>query len=441
MAANAQMAPPGRESLERRARSIFGTTRRLDRERYTSQAFHDHEVDRVWRRVWQMACRESDVAQPGDYYEYRIAEESVLIVRDLAGGLHALSNVCRHRGTSLKSGHGAARELRCPFHGWRYALDGSLLEVTNPWEFPELRREECGLPEFAVETWAGFVFVNLDSRALPLREHLGPLWTAVEADLMVERYRAFAVSIELRCNWKIALAAFPESYHVHWTHPQIGSTIPEAGTEFRLLGSHGRLDIRRQPASGSVDDETFLEEYLGATGLIDPDRAWSALEAGASAREVVARGHREALEAFGLDVSAVADHDLIDRHGYLIFPNLVAYTGLTSQGVTWRFRPNGSDPDSCVLELWLLQFFDQRQPRPPDAPVISYPVGTSFTEALGPDNLLGPVFDQDISNLESIQRGLRSPYYEGPLLALYEESLVRHFEDVLDTYLDERAGA
>ena len=108
--------------------------------RYTSAAFADLELERLWSRVWQVAAREEELAQPGDFVEYTIGDESVLVVRAGDGTIGAFHNSCRHRGTRLAAGAGAFADgcIQCPYHGWQYDLDGALVRVVDAEEFTNL---------------------------------------------------------------------------------------------------------------------------------------------------------------------------------------------------------------------------------------------------------------------------------------------------------------
>src|SRR5436190_20971076 len=109
----------------------------IPKQRYLSRAFADLEFERLWSRVWQIACREEEIASPGDFVEYTIGDQSALVVRDHHGQVNAFHNACVHRGTALGEGCGAfaGGEIRCPYHGWRYALDGRVVEVVDAHEF------------------------------------------------------------------------------------------------------------------------------------------------------------------------------------------------------------------------------------------------------------------------------------------------------------------
>src|SRR5450756_2436426 len=143
----------------------------VPKERYTSRVFVDLEMERLWSRVWQIACREEEIAQPGDYLEYTIGDQSILVVRGDDGAIRAFFNHCLHRGTRLASGVGnfTDGQIRCRYHAWQYALDGELVEVVDREEFVGLP-DGLRLGELRAECWGGFVFVNPDSAAEPLLE-------------------------------------------------------------------------------------------------------------------------------------------------------------------------------------------------------------------------------------------------------------------------------
>ena len=115
-------------------------------ERYISQEFHNLEVEKLWKKVWQMACHEDDIPDVGDYFTYEIADLSFLIVRAKEDTFKAYVNACLHRGRLLRETHGKrATELRCPFHGWAWNLDGTIKEIPCQWDFPHVDPEEESL--------------------------------------------------------------------------------------------------------------------------------------------------------------------------------------------------------------------------------------------------------------------------------------------------------
>ncbi len=124
------------------------------RERYVSRSFHDLNVERLWPRVWQMACHQDEIPAVGDAMVYEIGDHSVMVV-GAAGAFKAYPNSCLHRGTKLCPEPGRYRELRCPFHAWTWNLDGTLKDIPSRWDFPQLDGCDVSLPEVGVDTWGG----------------------------------------------------------------------------------------------------------------------------------------------------------------------------------------------------------------------------------------------------------------------------------------------
>jgi nitrite reductase/ring-hydroxylating ferredoxin subunit len=120
---------------------------RVPVERYVSRDFHELEVQKVWKRAWQMACREEELPEVGDSIVYDVAGLSFLLLRSEPGRIQGFYNACLHRGRQLREVGGRVEEIRCAFHGWCWNLDGSLKQVTCAWDFPDVRAEDYRLPE------------------------------------------------------------------------------------------------------------------------------------------------------------------------------------------------------------------------------------------------------------------------------------------------------
>src|SRR4051794_29055123 len=148
----------------------------IPKERYISREYLDLEMERLWPRVWQIACREEELPKPGDYVEYVIGDQSILVVRGADGSIGAYYNACLHRGTRLGSGVGsfADERIRCTYHGWCYDLSGCVTDVPDCEEFLDLP-VDLRLGQLRAECWGGFVFVNMDPSAEPLLEFLDPI--------------------------------------------------------------------------------------------------------------------------------------------------------------------------------------------------------------------------------------------------------------------------
>ena len=229
------------EYLLRDAPIEEGQPTRVPVERYTSREWHDLEIEKLWKRVWQMACHEDDIPDVGDYLVYDLADLSYLVVRVAEDEFKAYYNACLHRGRLLRQEDGKrARDLRCAFHGWTWNLDGTLKEIPCQWDFPYVNTEEQSLPEVKVANWGGFVFINPDPDAEPFEDFVGDLESHFTLLPYEKRYKEAHVAKVLRCNWKVAQEAFMEAYHVVATHPQILAGICDANSKYDVFGNYSR---------------------------------------------------------------------------------------------------------------------------------------------------------------------------------------------------------
>jgi phenylpropionate dioxygenase-like ring-hydroxylating dioxygenase large terminal subunit len=406
--------------------------------RYFDAGFHQREMDSVWGRVWQMACREEQVAEVGDTVVYDIGDTSLLVVRTPGGEIRAFHNSCLHRGTQLRTASGPTKALRCPFHGFTWNLDGTLQEIPCPWDFPQVDPADFCLPEARVGTWGGFVFVNLDPAAVSLEAYLEDLpWHFGDWPLE-DRYLAAHVVRVMPCNWKVALEAFIEAYHTMAVHPQLLATASDTLTEYDVYGPHvsrmiTAVGVRSEHVDGEPDDAAVVRSMLG--GSREGDGAGDvSVPPESTARRVLADRVRASVQRrTGSDVDAVTDAEALDGIEYFLFPNFMPWAGLLTS-FAYRFRPEGNDPDRCVIDIMLLQPVPADGPRPKAA----------MTRYLGPDEswadvpelgTFGRVFNQDGSTFGRIQRGLRASVRPTITLGRYQESRIRHFHTTLDSYL------
>ena len=174
---------------------------RIPVERYISKEFFDLEVDRVWKRVWQMACREEDIPNVGDHLVYDIVGMSFLIVRSDEDEIKAYWNACLHRGLQLRHRRGHSAQLRCPYHGWCWSLKGDLKQIPADWDFEHVNKEEQALPSVKVGRWGGFVFINPDPDCESLESFLGELPEHFKRWALEDRYKAAHVAKIIHCNW------------------------------------------------------------------------------------------------------------------------------------------------------------------------------------------------------------------------------------------------
>ena len=208
---------------------------------YTDPGLFKLEKETIFKREWLLIGRENDIPDPGDWFTFQILDEPLLIVRGTDGAVRALSNICRHRYMPIAiDGKGSDKRFVCAYHGWVYSTDGRLVAAPLMEGSLAFEKESCKLPEYRIEIWQGFIFVNLDDNAPSLAPQLH------EADAMLSNYKThelvtgFSYDTIWEGNWKLATENGMEFYH----HMGLHAVTLEADMPARL----GRMDPA--PASG-----------------------------------------------------------------------------------------------------------------------------------------------------------------------------------------------
>ena len=400
------------------------------KERYTSREYHEKEVERLWMKVWQMACREEEIPEAGDHMRYDIAGRSFLIVRQENRGIKCYPNACLHRGRMLKENDGHACELRCAFHGFAWHLDGCLKDVPARWDFPQITDEAFSLPEIPVATWAGFVFINPDRNCEPFEPFIKDLAEQFERWDLGSLYIQAHVARVMPCNWKIAQEAFCEAYHVGGTHPQILRSLGDVNSQVDIWENCSRVITPGGTPSPLLDYEVTDEDILRA--MMDlPAEAEIDIPEGMNARAFLAAMSREGLrEDAGDRVDTYCDAEIVDSIDYTQWPNFHPWGAFNK--IVYRFRPNGDDHRTSIMECYQLMPFEGE--RPPPAPIHWLGDDEKWSGVLG---FLGRVFDQDVFNMPKVQAGLESSYKPGVTLSGYQEAKVRWLHHKLTEWVGE----
>ena len=409
-------------------------------ERYTTRDFYELEMKSLWTKTWQWACREEHIPAPGDYYVYDIGKYSVLVVRTQSGDVRGYINSCLHRGTKLKpsASEGHTKELRCPFHGWSWDLDGKLKHLPCEWDFQYLDQDKHQLPQVKVGIWGGFVFINLGPEAMPLEEYLEVLPEHARSALLEERYVATHIEKELPCNWKIASEAFLESYHVLETHPQMMPANGDINSQYDIFGDHvNRVyvanGVKSPNITRDVSEQELLDAMLVGDGSGDGERLM--VPPGMTARQVMADQFRRNLqEQYGIDSAALSTTEVLDTIGYFVFPNGHFFLGLAFP-IAYRFRPLGDDHQKCLFDVLVLQPLKKGESRPEPAMPVRIKVDESYTQVPGLSAQVAHILDQDTNNMLYQQEGMATSRKAKASLATYQEVRIRHIHQVIDKYL------
>ena len=398
--------------------------------RYTSQQFFDQEIDSLWPKVWQWACREEHIPNPGDYYVYDVGPYSIIVTRTQTNDIKAFANSCPHRGMAFfnpgEAGSGK-QFFRCPFHGMAWELDGSLREVPCRWDFPHIKDEEFSLSEVQSGVWGGFVFINLDPEAQPLNEFLEVLPDHFAHQPLENRYVAMHTSKVLPGNWKMCMEGFLEAFHVLATHPEGMRHSSWANTQYDIFGKNVTRFLQNL-SSGNPHyhrelSQQELFEGLGYKGKTLPE--------GMTARDAHASALRHSKgEELGVDLSEVSTSVMLDSIEYHLFPNACFFPGIVIP-LIYRFRP--LTVDTCIHEIMLLNPVPENGERPPPAKKIELGIDDSYTSI--PDFALAAVLDQDTENFARQSAGMKAARKPGQTLGNYQEARIRRFHMTLDEYL------
>lgn len=416
-------------------------------DRYWSREFMQREWDRMWTRVWHMGGRLIDLEQPGDYLVHDFLQESVIMVLQEDGRVRAFYNTCQHRGARLAFAEvGGGRGFTCPYHGWRYGVDGVLRHVQDPDDFPG--GSPCGkisLVELPCDVWGGFVWYSMDRDAPALLDYLAPVPHLLRNRDMASMVRVVWRSVDVDTNWKFASDNFNESYHLPTVHPQLQLLVDEdyKNTIFEMHeNGHNRMIERGQPSMRAPEPYTVSETWaevlqhwdLDPTAFEGRPRDGRMALQRAKRRLGVPRGYRH--------FEKMSDDELTDYFHHTLFPN-VTITGAPDGVHIFRTEPHLDDPNKCSFQYWYLV--------PPVDGVTEVPTvcgmrpmeeaeheRLNFGESLANGtNVLGSFVDQDLSIAVGQQRGLRSRGYRDAFLS-GQESRVRRFHEVLNDYLEGR---
>jgi choline monooxygenase len=337
---------------------------------YTDKDMFRIEQRRIFRRTWQYAGLVEQVARPGDFFTYRAGDLSLIILRDDSGTLRAFVNVCRHRGSQLVlEEHGHRVTLQCQYHAWTYNLDGSLRAAPAAKDEPGFDRCDFPLFQVQIETWGPFLFVNPDLHAPPLSTVLGQLPELVTATGLDlgAIRRRVRREYDIKANWKVVVDNYLECYHCPVAHP----------------GFCDLIDVNDY-------EVTEYEWFSAQTGAV---------------KEAAKRGKRDNLYEVGAGV----------RDGFYayLWPNftLNIYPGPGNVSLN-LFEPVDTHRTLAVYEYCFADAV-------PDEQVEDF---TRFIDQ---------VQNEDVALCESVQRGLRTGYFDQGRLMLSRENGLRHFQKLV----------
>ncbi len=430
--------------------------------RYIDPEFAKLEFSNLWNKVWQVAARVDEIPEIGDYTTYEIGDQSILLVRSDKESVKAFFNFCPHRGTTLGDGCGHFEEQKiiCPFHGWRWDLEGNIKMILERGEFAggNLRDEDVAMRKVNCQVYAGFVFINLDENPEPFEEFIAPVKSFLDDFVVGDMHHIWWKQAEIPCNWKVAQEAFFEAYHVSATHPQlekIGSEVvygdrPEDDELFYKDLTYVSLDKghgyfhggSKTPIAGHVqepvDQSSIVEQMaarmnLTAEGLgamilkKDIDLLLSLkdkrLPEDANVGAEYVKLQYETAAAQGRPMPKI-EH--VGKWGGVnfIFPNILILPQAGNAAI-YRARPHPTNPDMCVFEIRSVTTLAADEK----------PTRSEVEVVTDPTTQIGLIPQQDLSNIPRVQAGLHSKGMKQVWLAENQEKLITNMHRELDKYL------
>ncbi|MDB6007754.1 MAG: aromatic ring-hydroxylating dioxygenase subunit alpha [Gammaproteobacteria bacterium] len=196
---------------------------------YRSEKIFGLEKERIFFREWLCVGREEEVPSPGSHRVLDILGESVILVRNRKDQLRAFYNVCRHRGSRLCRTDGGitASRIVCPYHQWTYDLDGHLLAAPYLTTEPGFDKSLFSLYPIGVETWGGFVFLNLTpANAKPFLEQVTGIPERTRRYPLSELRIGHTIEYQVAANWKVLCENYNECYHCAGVHPELCAIVP-----------------------------------------------------------------------------------------------------------------------------------------------------------------------------------------------------------------------
>ena len=239
------------------------------------------EIERILKPSWQIACHVSQIPNAGDYITFELGADSVIVLRESGGGIRALRNVCRHRGTRLLEGSGRCHgRITCPYHGWTYRYDGSLLATPARESFPGLDLRAHSLDAVHMEVALGFVWVCLAAEAPPPPSSV---WAPLIGELAPYRLEELVPTQPLYLeewdvNWKIAMDNYLESYHVPIGHPGLNRLFtPDYEDQRGVPGIARGFSWMREAPSSRWSERVYQKHVSEVTAPHLPEaqrRSW-----------------------------------------------------------------------------------------------------------------------------------------------------------------------
>jgi phenylpropionate dioxygenase-like ring-hydroxylating dioxygenase large terminal subunit len=346
---------------------------------YRNPELFELEYDALFLNRWQLIGHINDIPDSGDYMVGSIGRDSVIVIRDKDSSIRGFLNVCRHRASRILNGNGSCRAvIRCPYHGWTYALDGTLMAIPQQENFPDIDKSQYGLHKVQAEIFHGLVFVRVKGDGPSVAEQFAHTAHFFEG-YDVANYEQIAAPVEevWDNNWKVIWDNYLENYHIPVGHPSLFRLLKENGEWDELTsGVNYGVFVMREKLSKVENERLYQEQLHHADHRVPDDLKGKWVQFGYAPN-------------LGID----------------LYPEMLDF---------FQILPLG--PEKTLVRG---SFYGHKNPTPEE------------TELRRLNRLINdPVNDEDRQLCERVQQGLRSDGYEPGPLALVE-SCIYHFHELI----------
>ena len=396
-------------SLPEQGTDVLGNEK-LPIDIYVTEDHYERERRNIFARCWLLAGRATDLARPGDFFTFQIdaLSTSIVIVRGKDNKIRAFHNACTHRGTKIVTEESGRLRggMICPYHGWAFGLEGDLLNVPDEETFGCMDKNREGLREVALDTWGGFVFINLDRQPQwTLAEYLAPLGDELTRYIGDEQWSwSFGWKSRVKSNWKSPVDAQVEGYHITYGHRRtIARNVTAETTRPYVfqdtVGVPGGHHLFRPENLGVQTPIGLLAAKFGATSLYaEPEREF---------------------KADNVDLLKFSQHPRWILDGYLLFPNTVLFV---QRGQIFIQRTLPLSPHECI---WEVDFYHSQKPQS---------FGEKFNHEQGRIQIRD-VLSEDLKIVEGIQEN----YKAGAITHINlcrQEALIRSYYHMVRRFAD-----
>jgi phenylpropionate dioxygenase-like ring-hydroxylating dioxygenase large terminal subunit len=455
---NARQIGKGSEDIMNEMSNVVRSAEELESsvtipaEAYISEDYAKAEQDLLWRKVWLQAGRLEDIPGVGNFITYDIGSDSVIIIRSTEQDIRAFHNVCPHRGRRLidtppgqRNARGSKANIICGFHGWTFNREGACTYIPHQDDWQgSLTPESTALGPVKVECWGGWVWISLNPEAPALLDWLDPAAGLLDPFGLQNQRARWRKWIVFDCNWKVALEAFSETYHVQTTHPEFN-----AFGEFRgWARNHGlHTNIGYEAPKNLEENQAKLRVGIGDARLSTAemqDFTWENANTNTTMTLVnAARRLKDELPE-GTPPAEVSKHWLAsaraDDEARGVFWPMIDPAHTAKSGTAWQIFPNfqighavnnmlcysarpyGTDPGKCIFEAAVYELYPEGE-----APETQW----DYTEAQD----WPPVLQQDFTNMAAVQQGMKTAGFRGTQPNPYMERSVASLHFNLSTYM------